>query len=114
MPSQPQRRHPLVRLDDTARQHRRTRLDPLTDDVEPSLVQPAESGQVRTGERSVRQVEVFPMGSVRTPICGGSRPLPGLRRAALHYTLICEEPELLVDLPGLRVGKVSQVESGDR
>lgn len=35
------------------------------------------------------------MGSVRTPIIGGPRPLPGLRRAARLYTLNCEEPETL-------------------
>jgi hypothetical protein len=32
------------------------------------------------------------VGSVRTPIIGRPRPLPGLRRATQHYTLNYEEP----------------------
>jgi hypothetical protein len=37
-------------------------------------------------------VEVFRMGSVRTPIIGRPRPLPRQRRAVHLYTLNCEEP----------------------
>ena len=42
---------------------------------QPELVEPAERGQVRAGEGSVRHVEVFRMGGVRTPIIGRPRPL---------------------------------------
>ena len=35
------------------------------------------------------------MGSVRTPIIGRPRRLPGHRRVDRHYTLICEEPDTL-------------------
>ena len=41
---------------------------------------------------SVGHVEVFQMAGVRTSILGRPRPLPGDRRAASPYTLICEEP----------------------
>ena len=37
-------------------------------------------------------VEDIPMGSARTPIIGGPRPLPRDRRAHPDYTLNCEEP----------------------
>jgi hypothetical protein len=37
-------------------------------------------------------VEVLQIGSVRTPILGGPRPLPRHRRAHQPYTLNCEEP----------------------
>ncbi|WP_206673512.1 hypothetical protein, partial [Pseudactinotalea terrae] len=43
-------------------------------------------------EGSVKHVEVFQMGSVRTPIIGGPRPTPGSTR---RYTLNCEEPQIL-------------------
>ena len=48
---------------------------------QPELVEPAELGQVRTGEGSARQVEVFWMGGVGTPIFGGPRRLPSHRPA---------------------------------
>ena len=35
---------------------------------------PAETSQIRAREGSVGHVEVFQMGSVRTPIFGGPRP----------------------------------------
>ncbi|WP_345038867.1 hypothetical protein, partial [Georgenia daeguensis] len=41
---------------------------------------------------SVGHVEVFQMGSVRTPIIGRPRPLSGDRRAHHRYTVNCEEP----------------------
>ena len=50
--------------------------------------------QVRAREGSVRHVEVFRTGCVRTPIIGGPRPLSGHRRAQPCYTLICEEPRI--------------------
>jgi hypothetical protein len=83
---------PLVRLGDPAGQDRPTRLEPLPEDFQAELVQAAERGQVRASEASVKHVEVFRMGSVRTPILRRPRPLPGHRRAA-RYTLICEEPK---------------------
>jgi len=56
------------------------------------LINPAERGQVRTGEGSVKHVGAFRMDSVRTSILGGPRPLPAHRRADRTYTLNCEEP----------------------
>src|SRR4051812_38737395 len=70
------------------------RLEALTDDLQAEVVKPAERGQVRASEGSVRHVEVFRMGSVRTPILGRPRPLSGDRRAAARYTLNCDEPLL--------------------
>ena len=83
---------PLVGCHDAARQHRTIRLEPLPEHLKAELVQSAERGQVRASEGSFRQVEVFRMGGVRTSIFGRPRPLPGHRRAAHLYTLICEEP----------------------
>ena len=59
------------------------------------------SGQAKEG--SVRHVEVFQMGGVRTPIIGRPRPLPGHRRADPRYTLNCEEPVNSSEQSGLRV-----------
>src|SRR3954447_20677174 len=60
-------------------------LKALADGHKPELIEPAEHGQVRAREArprgSVRHVEVFRMGSVRTSIFGRPRPLPGPRRA---------------------------------
>ena len=67
--------------DDPAGQDRTIRLQALPDDLETKLIQTAERGQVRTGEGSVRHVEVFRTGGVRTPIIGRPRPLPGQRHA---------------------------------
>jgi hypothetical protein len=89
---------PLVCCDDPAGQHRTLRLQPLPGDFETELVEPAERGQVRASESSagsVRHVEVFRMGSVRTSILGRPRPLSAHRRAEPAYTLICEEPGTL-------------------
>ena len=60
--------------------------------LQPELIEAAERGQIRASEGSVRHVEVFQLGSVRTPIIGRPRPLPRQRRADHHYTLNCEEP----------------------
>jgi hypothetical protein len=81
---------PLVRVDDPAGQHRTIRLEPLPGDLQAELVETGERGQVRASEGSVRHVEVFRMGSVRTSILGRPRRLPGHRRADRRYTLICE------------------------
>lgn len=40
------------------------------DDVGAKLVETAECAEVQARENSVRHVEVFPIGSVRTPIQG--------------------------------------------
>jgi hypothetical protein len=83
---------PPIRFHDPARQNRTTKLQPLPDDLQAELAETAERGQVRANEGSVRHVEVFLMGGVRTPILGRPRPLPGDRRAVQHYTVNCEEP----------------------
>jgi hypothetical protein len=80
----------LARLD-PARQHRTIRLDALTNDLKAELVDMAERGQVRESEGSVRHVEVFRLGCVRTPIIGRPRPSPSDRRAE-RYTFNSEEP----------------------
>jgi hypothetical protein len=54
--------------------------------LQPELLQPAESGQVRAAKGSVRHVEVFPVGSVRTSIIGRPRPLSSDRHAGPDYT----------------------------
>src|SRR5699024_10979624 len=72
---------PPVRLDDPALKHRPIGLEALADDLQAELVQTDERGQVRADEGSVRHVEVFRMGSVRTPIIGRPRPLSAERRA---------------------------------
>ena len=84
---------PLVRVDDTTRQHRTIGLKALPDDLESELFKAAERGQVRASEGSVRHVEVFQMGSVRTSIIGRPRRLPRDRRADHRYTVNCEEPD---------------------
>ena len=82
----------LIRFGDPAGQHRAVRLKALPDDFEAELINANERGQVRASEGSVKHVEVFPMGSVRTPIIGRPRPLPRQRRATPDYTLNCDEP----------------------
>ena len=75
---------PLIRRHHAVREHGALWLESLTDGHEPKLIESAEHGQVRTGEAgprgSVRHVEVFQMGSVRTSILGRPRPLPRDRR----------------------------------
>jgi hypothetical protein len=90
-PRHPQRRHHSVRLDDPARQHRTIRLDPLPDHLQTKLVETAEHREIRASEGSVAHVEVFRLGSVRTPILGRPRPSPRQRRAHT-YTLDPDEP----------------------
>jgi len=85
---------PLIRFADPTRQHRTRRLEPAPHHLQTQLVEAGERGQVsRASEGSVRHVEVFPVGSVRTPIIGRPRPLPGHRHANPRYTLNCGEPE---------------------
>ena len=78
---------PLIRLEDAARQHRPIRLETLPEHDQTDLVEAAERCQIRTGEGSVRHVEVFRLGGVGTPIIGRPRPSPRHRRAH-HYTSI--------------------------
>jgi len=79
----------MVGFGDPAGQHRPIRLEALPDDVQAELVEAAERGQVRGSEGSVKHVEVFRLGCVRTPILGRPRPLPRDRRAA-RYTVNCD------------------------
>jgi len=81
----------LVSLDDPTGQHRTIRFKPLPDHLQAELVEAAERAQIRAGEGSVKHVEVFLLGGVRTPIIGRPRPLPRDRRAH-RYTLNPEEP----------------------
>ena len=79
-------------LHDSARQHRVVIADLLPDHRQTEPIQQAERVEIRTAERRLRHVEVFRMGSVRTPIIGRPRPLPSDRRAH-RYTLNYEEPD---------------------
>src|SRR5690606_4472643 len=72
---------PPIGFYDPALQHRPVGLEALADDLQPELVKASERGQARADEGSVRHVEVFPVGSVRTPIIGRPRPLSDERRA---------------------------------
>jgi len=63
----------------------------LADHLQAKLVEAAERAEIRAHEGSVRHVEVFQLGGVRTPIIGRPRPSPGDRRAE-RYTLDPEEP----------------------
>ena len=78
------------------RDSRTVGLEALPNGFEAEQIEVGERGQVRGSEGSVRHVEVFQMGSVRTSIIGRPRHLPGHRHAgrypAGHYTLDCEEP----------------------
>jgi hypothetical protein len=76
---------------DTTGEHRTIRLEPLTHYVQPEFLGAAERRQVRTSEGSVKHVEVFRMGGVRTPIIGRPRRSPRLRRAR-RYIINPEEP----------------------
>jgi len=73
---------PLVGLDDPAGEYRPIGLQTLAHDTQPQLVKAAELGQVRAREGTVVHVEVFRMGSVRTPILGRPRRLSPYRHAS--------------------------------
>lgn len=83
---------PRICHSDSALDHRPIGPEMLASSDQAKLIETAESSQIGRSEGSVRQVEVFQIGSVRTPIFGGPRPLPDQRRAPAHYTLVCEEP----------------------
>jgi hypothetical protein len=65
-----------IGLDDTTGENRTVGFEPLAGDFKSELVESGERGQIRAGEGSVRQVEVFQMASVRTSIIGRPRRLP--------------------------------------
>ncbi|WP_186246080.1 hypothetical protein [Mycobacterium simulans] len=67
-------------------------LNALPTHLQPELIEAAERGQIRAREGSIRHVEVFQLGVVRTPIIARPRPLPRQRRADHLYTLNYEEP----------------------
>ena len=83
---------PSILVGDPTRQHGPVGSQALPDHLQPKLIKAAERGQVRAREGSVRHVEVFQLGSVRTPIIGRPRPLSRQRRADHLYTPNCEEP----------------------
>ena len=87
----------LGSLLDAALQDGPVGLETLPGGEESQGIQACEGRQVRGGEGSVRHVEVFQMGSVRTSIFGGPRPLPADRRAEGSDTLNCEEPQIWHD-----------------
>jgi hypothetical protein len=86
---------PLIQFGDPAGQDRTIRLQALPDDLETKLIQTAEPTQVREGEGSVRHVEVFRTGGVRTPIIGRPRPLPGQRHARPTTPSFANKPDIM-------------------
>ncbi len=84
----------------SAREHGTVGAESLAGDDQAELIETSEGGQVGASEArlrgSVRHVEVFRMGSVRTSILGRPRRLPQDLRAPTTshacYTLNCEEP----------------------
>lgn len=70
----------LIRLEDAARQHRPIRLETLPEHDQTELAEAAERRQIRTGEGSVRHVEVFRLGGVGTPIIGRETACTSNRR----------------------------------
>jgi hypothetical protein len=90
---------PLIGFEDPACEYRSVRLEALAGNEEAELVESAEGGQVRAGERvlaladgSVGHVEVFQVERVGAFILGRPRRLSRDRRARARYTLNCEEP----------------------
>lgn len=66
---------PIIVVDRAAREDRTLGLKALAGDLQTEAVEAAETSQIRGPEGSVGHVEVFQMGSVRTSIFGGPRPL---------------------------------------
>jgi hypothetical protein len=66
----------LLRLEDPARQHHVMDADELAGHGQAQPLDQAERMKTRTVEWRLSHVEVFQMGSVRTSIIGGPRPLP--------------------------------------
>lgn len=65
---------PVVIRDDAACDHGPIRLEPLADRTEPEPIEAGERGQIRGSKGSVKHVEVFQMGGVRTSILREPRP----------------------------------------
>jgi len=59
---------PPVLINDPARQDRAAGLQPLSSHHQPETAKAEERRQIRLGEGTVRHVEVFQVGSARTPI----------------------------------------------
>lgn len=85
---------------ETAFQDRPCGLEPLAGDFEAEVVEAAERRQVGCSEGSVGHVGVFRMDGVGTSNLGGPRPLSSHRRLGQGYTLNCEEPLNLQQIPG--------------
>src|SRR5699024_7353166 len=94
---------PAVIGHDAAGQHRPIGLQPLAHDLQAEVIEASERGQVRGSEGSVRHVEVFPVGSVRTPIIERPRPLSHERRADAHARLYTATPT-----PWIRKSRLSR------
>ena len=97
----------LVGLHNPAREHRVIGTDLLAGDGQPEPVDQAERIKIRAVESRLSHVEVFQMGSVRTSIIGGPRPLPPHRRANSRYTLKREEPSNGPSSPTAQTGSGS-------
>ena len=67
----------ILGVNDLAGRHCQVGLEELPDDFEAELIEACERGQVRAREGSVKHVEAFQMGSVRTSILRRPRRLPG-------------------------------------
>jgi hypothetical protein len=81
---------PLVRIDDSACQHRTVGFESLAGDLEAELIETAELGQVGAGEGSVRHVEVLLDGQRRNSHQGTSTPTrtPPARRPPTPSTVM--------------------------
>lgn len=66
---------PIIGFRRPAGEDRTFGFDALAGDFQPETVDKTETSQIRAREGSVGHVEVFQMGSVRTPIFGGPRPV---------------------------------------
>lgn len=66
---------PIIGFRRPAGEDRTFGFNALASDFQPEATKTAETSQIRAREGSVGHVEVFQMGSVRTPIFGGPRPL---------------------------------------
>jgi hypothetical protein len=75
---------PVIWLEDPAPQDGPLRVEVLAGHRQTQAVEQTEAVEIRGAERSVRHVEVFRLGCVRTPIIGRPRPPPHDRRARTH------------------------------
>ena len=91
---------PAVRFHDPASQNGTIGLKPLTDDFEGQFIEPEERGQVRASEGSVKRVEVFLMGSVRTPSSEDLDRYPAADAPTTATPSTVESPYSVVSLSG--------------